>query len=181
VKKRKGLLFAIIVGLVLITDFYLFGLSIAAFGWHLRHGFYREVGGLRFRVPWFYEESDNITVNALSIYSFPSPIHRKSSSISVQFPPGSQNKPLAALTDQQAQRIGLSYLGERSARLAIRAGKCIEYAEQVISKPPAGLPEHLQPTRITCQFGDVDATFDGTRNAVPEFYGFLESAGEVKR
>ncbi|HWF06541.1 MAG TPA: hypothetical protein VHA06_22820 [Candidatus Angelobacter sp.] len=179
-KKRKGLLFAIVFGLVLITDFYLFGLSIAAFGWHLRHGFHREVYGFMFKVPLFYEESDHRTVNAISIYSFPSPIHRESSSISVQFPPGSAKKPLVALTEQQAQRIGLGFLGERSARLAGRTGKCIEYAQQE-TRTQSAILAHLQPMRITCQFGDVDATFDGTRNAVPEFYEFLESAGEVKR
>jgi hypothetical protein len=179
VKKWKGLLFAGILALILITDFYLFGLSIFAFGWHVRHGFHREINGFRFKVPLFYQEGDNITMNTLSIYSYPSPIRRKFSTINVDFPPWSSNQPLLA-SDEDARRIGLGLLGQHSARLASRTGKCIEYSQKGLATISPN-PADLRLIWITCKFGDVNATFDGTPSAVPEFYGFLESADEVKR
>jgi hypothetical protein len=180
VKKRKGLLFASILAAIVATDFYLFGLNIFAFGWHMRHGFHRETGGFRFKVPLFYQESDSVTMNQFSIDSFPSPIRSKSSSISMEFPPWSSNKPVLPLPDELAPSAGLGLLGQHSARLASRSGKCIEYMQQG-GLTLSAIRAELQPVWITCQFGDVSATFDGTRNAVPEFYEFLESAREVKR
>jgi hypothetical protein len=179
VRKRKQWFFVGILALILVTDFYIFGLSIITFIWHVRHGFHREINGFRFRVPLFYQEGDNITMNTLSIYSFPSPIHRKSSSISVDFPPWSSNQPLVA-SDEDVRRNGLGLVGQRSARLGNRTGKCIEYSQQGIATMSPN-PADLRLIRIICKFGDVEATFDGTRNAVPEFYGCLESADEVKR
>jgi len=180
VRKRKGLLFAVILAQVLLTDFYLFGLSLVAFGWHMRHGFHREVHGFRFNVPLFYDEGDDVKANSFSIYSYASPLRKKSSGISIDFPPWSSNKTLMPMSEDIAQPIGLGLLGHRSARFANRTGRCIEYLHQGILALSPGRTE-MEPTWITCQFGDVSANFDRTRNAVPEFYQFLESAQEVKR
>ena len=179
-KKRRGLLFAGILALVLVTDFYLFGLSIVAFGWHMRHGFHQEIHGFRFYVPLFYQESDRVKANSFFIYSYSCPLRRKSSAISIDFPPWSSDKVLTPMSKDNAQRMGLSLFDHRSARFANRTGMCIEYLQQGIPGLSPGRSE-MEPMWITCQFGDVSAQFDGTHNAVPEFYQFLESAQEVKR
>jgi len=166
--------------LVLLTDFYLFGLSIVAFGWHMRHGFHQEVHGFRFNVPLFYEEGDGVKANSFSIYSYACPLRKKSSSISIDFPPWSSDRTLTPMSRDNAQRMGLGLLGQRSARFANRTGKCIEYLQQGIPALSLGHSE-MELMWITCQFGDVGAHFNGTRNAVPEFYQFLESAQEVQR
>jgi hypothetical protein len=180
VRKRKGLLFAVVLALVLLTDYYLVGLSIVAFGWHMRHGFHREVHGFRFNVPLFYEEGDGVKANSFSIYSYACPFRKKSSGINIDFPPWSSDKTLTPMSKDYAQRMGLGLLGQRSARFANRTGRCIEYLQQGVPTLSLGRT-NMEPTWITCQFGDVSANFDGTHNAVPEFYQFLESAQEVKR
>jgi hypothetical protein len=119
-------------------------------------------------------------MNTFSIDSFGSPIRRKSSSISIDFPPWSSNKPVLPLPDELAPSAGLGFLRQHSVQFGSRTGRCIEYVQQG-DLTLSAIRADLQPVWITCQFGDVSATFDGTRNAVPEFYEFLESAREVKR
>ncbi len=177
------MLMVVVVGAIGITDLYLFQGSLFVFAWHVRYGFHREYHGLMFRVPLFYEENAGSVLNQFSIMSLPSPVHRSSSSITVEFPPWSsavscQPGP-CRYSEDDAARLGLTFLGERVAKLGSRSGNCIEYAANGVTLSPR--QPALQAVWIQCRLGkDLDVTFDGTRNAVPEFYAFLESASEVK-
>ena len=179
--RKRPLLFVAVASAILLVDLSLFQANIFAFWWHAKHGFHREVHGVRFRVPLFYEQSDSSVMNEFSIYSLRTPIHTKSSSITVEFPPWDATGPSGLLSMDDASRIGLVPLREQGARFGDRTGSCAEYLRQkLVLNGPSG-PKDLDPLYISCQFGEyVTTTFDGTRNAIPEFYAFMEAAQEVK-
>jgi hypothetical protein len=184
VKRGRSTLVVMVMAAIVTADLYLFQGNILAFAWHARNGFHREFNGVRFRVPLFYEENAGSVMNQFSILSLPSPAHRSSSSITVEFPPWSSSNPCknspCIYSADVAQRLGLTRLGERTARLGNRSGNCIEYQYDALTLGPR--PSNSQILWITCRLGkDLDVSFDGTRNAVPEFYAFLESASEVKQ
>jgi hypothetical protein len=181
VKNKGPLLFVLIAAAIVLVDLSLFQVNISAFWWHVRHGFHREVHGVRFRIPLFYEESASSVMNEFSICTFRTPIHTKSSLITVAFPPWVARGPSGLLSTDDASRIGLAPLRERRARFGDRTGSCAEYLQQRLVLNGASGPKDLDFLYIRCQFGeDLTATFDGTRNAIPEFYAFMEAAEEVK-
>jgi len=179
VKKRKGLLFIVIFTLIVLVDLQLFGMSLLAFAWHVRHGFHREVHGIKFRVPLFYQESEDSTLNQFSIHAFPSDMHREDSAITVSFPPWTSEMALDPLSKEDAERMGLVLIAQRHAKLGNRSGSCAEYLQDDLDL--GGRLSGLGPTEIECRFHNVEVRFTGSRNAVPEFYSFIESAKEVNR
>jgi len=180
VKNRRLILNVLVASSVVMAMLFLFQTNIFAFAWHLRHGFYREFNGIRFAVPLFYQEAQGSTLNEFSIIANPSPIHKKHAFITVSFPPWTTDRPLRPMSPEDAGRIGMTLAGERDDRFGNRAGKCVEYTQNRMALDGQERPSGLQPIWITCRFGEVDVDFDGSRNAVPEFYFLMESANEVK-
>jgi hypothetical protein len=176
--KRRGLLSAAVFGLIVITDIGLFGMNVFAFAWHVRHGFHREVNGTRFWVPLFYQERESPASNQFSINSYSSPVRREYSSITVEFPPWSSGKTISPMPREDAERMGLTQVARRSAKLGRRSGICIEYAQD--GPALSGPSLELLPRYIECRLGsELQVSFEGSRNAVPELYAFMESATEV--
>ena len=177
-KSKSVFLGVAFASLIAAAVLYLFQGNISAFSWHIRHGFHREVNGMRFVVPLFYEESDRPVANQFSISSIPSPIHKGYSSITVEFLPSSWKIPASLFTKDDAPTLGLTYLGARGAKIGSRSGNCIEYLQNQPVLSPNG--HHSERMGITCRFGEqLVVQFDGLRRTAPEFYSFMEDASEV--
>jgi len=180
VKKRKGWLVAIIFAAVVATDFYLFGASLFAFAWHVRHGFHKEAEGINFRVPLVCEEVDTILLNEVNFECGPSRIRRRDAWMTFNFRVESSDRPLVPIKEEFLRKIGEHYAGRRNTTLAGRAGFCLEYESEVDGMDPQNVFAHQE--RIDCSFGrDLHASFLGTANAANEFYEFMQTAQPVKR
>lgn len=159
---------------------WLFGANIFALAWHASHGFHREMNGVRFHVPLLYQENDGSAYNQFSFYTWPSAFHHKDGSITVDFQKQPSKKPFQPLDERSQQALGMSLRGQRPAKLANQSGNCFEYRIDELTLIPAR--HGSERVRIECRFADdVLASFNGSSNAVPEFYSFLNEAELVKQ
>jgi len=158
---------------------WLFGMSIFAFGWHLRHGFYHTANGLKFRVPLFYQETRTAETNQFSIQTFRSAISRKDASITVKFSSDLSDRSTEPPSYEEAKSIGMTLLERRTIEMSRRRGDCVVYGKNdlTLNRNPG-----FSRLWITCRFGkNMETEFEGSAGAVPDFYSFLQTAKEVKQ
>lgn len=178
-KKGRLAQFAILFSAIAFVDLYLFGMSCFAFAWHVRHGFHREMNGIKFSVPLFYQEERALDDNQLALVTYRSPIHSEHASITVDFLTKTSRQASLPIAGEDAESLGLVLKGQRNATLGSRAGTCLESVQSQLVLPGYSAPTLMY---IECRFGDeLDVRFDGSQSAVPEFYSFIESAREVSR
>jgi len=177
--KRTSAAIIFVAAVILTTDYYLFQSNLLALAWHARHGFHVQFQGFEFRVPLFFERGQEEAFDELTLYSYRSPIHGRNAWVTVGFQPARPAAVLAPLSPDDAQRLGVSLIGQRRVRLADRQGNCIEYQRDELVLRDRG-PSNGDLVWITCQFDNITANFDGTRNAAPEFYTILESARRIQ-
>jgi hypothetical protein len=178
VKKSRVPLIAILFSLILLAGLYLFGMNWFAFAWHVRHGFHREVAGIRFSVPLFYQE-ESASPNRLSITEYRSPVRSPHAFITVDRLPSPPKPALVPLAKEEAETLGLIPMGQRNAILASQAGTCMEYSQDQLVLAGYSIRTLMY---IECRFGnDLDVRFDGSQDSAPEFYSFIESARKADR
>jgi hypothetical protein len=175
---------AVLATVILLADLYLFGEYVRILSWHAWHGNRVEMNGLRFRVPLLYAEDHGDRMNVLSIDRFPSRFSSKLALIRIEFYrqiPVIPDAPQAAAVLQQ---FGVKKSGRHKLRLADREGTCIDYIPVPTSAKdgaPAGLRVPAGFYSIHCTFGeDLGANFDGTEDAIADFYAIIQSAETVK-
>ena len=176
-KKRKGLLFAVIAAAIVIADATLFDAQLFSTIWEARTGFHRDVHGIRFHVPLFYvsasDAQDSYTFSTLA-----SPTRRKWAVISVSFPREASQVTWRPLSPEMLQRIGDRLAGQRAVTLAGKAGNCFEYAK--VSTDQA--PELSRTMQVECYFpSDVRTSFLGSSNTVEDFYTFMNRAEAMSK
>jgi hypothetical protein len=166
--------------LLLPVFLWLFGADIFAVAWHATHGFHREMNGIRFYVPLLYKEDDGSVYNEFSFYTYRSTLFRKDGSITIGFQkqkPESSFQPM----DQNSQHaLGMYFQEQRSIRLANQSGTCFEYGIDFLRL--GAVRPGPQRVWIECRFTDaLRASFNGSSNAVPDFYKFLNESEPVKQ
>jgi hypothetical protein len=132
---------------------------------------YREINGIRFRVPRGYKTRDS---RFHGVFVFDRQEDHASALIHVYFEHRASAEPGSDLTQEQIKSFGIRQTGTRKATLAGNEGACIEYsvtASYAISLAQA-----------ECSFGtDLHTSFFGTPSKITDFYAFMKAAQPVQR
>jgi hypothetical protein len=153
----------------MIADLFLFGQQIFAVFLELPHGFHHDIHGIRFHVPMFYIYSaDGPSYDEYGFMTSPSPTRHKNGSIFVDFKKQQGHDEL--LSTEMLKKFGLHRVGQRTVKLAGRAGNCFEYATET------GF------VNIHCVFGtELGIRFFGSSNEVDDLYAFMNKAESLPR
>lgn len=166
--------------LLVVVAVWLLGANVFAFTWHGAHGFHREINGVRFYVPLLYREDDGSVYNEFSFYTYRSALFKKDGSITVSFQKQERGTPFGPMDPKSQQTLGVFLWRQRAVAFAEQPGNCFEYGINAVTLQPASAgPDRVW---IECRFArDVRASFDGSANAIPDFYGFLGAAELLKQ
>jgi len=166
---------------ILLADLFLFGQYLPPLVWHVRHGNFVAMHGVRFSVPLLYEEDEDRRVNRLLIITRQTRFRRKIGAITIEFrkrAPFPQDTPQVREFEERVE--GVRRAVTRKLLLAGREGECVEYVP-INRDQGNGVMLSLDWYTIDCRFGDdMGASFSGTQNAAQDFYAVLQSAGAVK-
>jgi hypothetical protein len=148
--------------------------------WHAQHGFHAEVNGIRLRVPLAYEVLESPGLPTIMMIRQSAHLWHGGGMIDINF-----HKPPSPEAIQLMESMGVgrkAIIGEQTATLAGRPGKCVEGIPQ-FGNP--GLDEAIRKSNvleIDCWFGgEVEVTFQGTPNLKDEFYAVVRDAEPVQR
>lgn len=179
-KSKRVILIVALAGAIVVADVYLFAGYIPALVWHVRHGNHVEMNGLRFRVPFLYEEDHDSRMNELSLSTLGGHFSRKFGSVTIDFHRQAPVEPDSAETVARLARVGLRKSAGPRLSLAGREGVCFTYVAIATGEDVPVLAQFMAGN-ISCTFGnDLGAKFHGTPNAVPDFYAIIASAENVK-
>jgi hypothetical protein len=142
--------------------------------WHLRHGFHAELQGLRFRVPFLYYEDHGVNMLQLSFNTMPGRLNKKYAFVTVDFHKQPPTPPeTAELKETRLKKFGMQQERVQQVRMAGREGICTDFAPALL--------DSIGQYVIDCSFGeDLHVHFNGTQNAIPDFYTIVASAESVK-
>jgi hypothetical protein len=174
----KVILCVVVALLVLACSADYFLAESIAIAWHLRHGFDAEMRGLRFRVPLLYDENHGSNMLQLSIDTFPGHLNKKIAFITVDFHRQTPSKLDSSDREARLARFGLKQSAVHPLRMAGREGTCIDLVP-IPGAENASLPARVYSGLyiIDCSFGeDLQIHFDGSPNALPDFYELVRSA-----
>jgi hypothetical protein len=180
VKSKRALLRVGLAITIVLADWYLFAGYIPAVVWHARHGNHVDMNGLRFRVPLLYEEDHSGRMNELSISTLGGPYKRKFGFITIDFHRQAPAEPDSQEGVARLASVGLRKSASVRLRLAGREGTCFTYVA-ITTGEDAPAPAQIMAGNISCTFGnDLGVSFNGTPNAVPDFYAIIASAENIK-
>jgi len=176
VKKRLKIYGLILVGLVAASILIQYDFAeLSAIGWHFRHGFHAEVGGIRLKVPLPYEADDTAGLPSLMISKSPGRLSGPGGLIMVDYqklPTQEQRDAAEALLQKKGFQSGITEarVGERAVSLAGRQGTCTEYNVTMAKL-------RIDSYEIDCQFsGNVSAMLMGSPRLKNDFYDIIQSA-----
>jgi hypothetical protein len=180
VRSKRTILVIALISVIGLTDLYVFGRYIPALMWHVRNGNHVEMNGIKFWVPLAYSEDHRDTMNQLSIDTFGGPFSHKTAFIAIDFHRQAPALPDSPEMTTHLERFGLRKSSGPKLTLAGREGDCFRYVAigggegtQAAAKIMAG--------SIHCKFGDdLSVSFNGTQNAVSDFYLIVASAENVR-
>lgn len=156
-----------------------FSTELSAAFWHLRHGFYTEVGGVRLRVPLAYEASDSDGLATLSMTRMAGNLWHGSGEISIDFHKQPSPEAVRMLEFRGVPRK--TKIGEQTASFAGRAGNCVESIPQTGNDLLQNLMREHDFREIDCWFGgNVEVSLRGTANLKDDFYSIIRTAAPTQ-
>lgn len=179
-KKRVVIYGTLIVVLALAwvaTHYYQTELSAVA--WHVRHGTHAEVNGIRLPVLIAYKVSESPGLPTLMMIKQSARFWHGGGMIDIDF-----HKPPSPGAIQLMESMGVgrkAIIGEQTATLAGRPGKCVEGIPQTGDARLQRLIRQRDLVEIDCWFaGNVEVTFRGSANLRNEFYSVIRGATPVQ-
>ena len=131
---------------------------------------YREVNGIRLRVPPGYKSRNG---RYPGVFVFNQQKDNASALIHVYFEHRASSEPGSDLTQEQIKSFGIRQTGNRKATFAGHDGGCVEYSVAF---------SDVRAAQAECSFGtDLHTSFFGTPNKINDFYAFMQAAQPVKR
>jgi len=173
--KRAAWVTAVIC-VVAFIDLFLFGIYIPPLVWHVQHGNYVELQGVRYRLPLLYLARRPVRDQLLIATTSPR-FRRKFAEIAL----GWHTSRMAEPEEEQFMRtLGLRKASSRGLTTASRQGTCLEYlpADQEANEKKSA---PRTTSIVQCTFaGGLNAQLIGTQNTIPDFYAILESGEAVQ-
>jgi hypothetical protein len=132
---------------------------------------YREINGIRFRVPPAYKYRNS---RYPGVFVFDRQEENASALIQVYFEHRASAEPGSDLTQEQIKSFGIQQTGTRKTMLAGHDGSCIDYSVTMGSMRSLAQAE--------CSFGtDLHTSFVGSPSKIKDFYKFMEAAQLLQR
>jgi len=130
---------------------------------------YREINGIRFRVPPGYKTRNS---RFPGVFVFIQQGQNASALIQVYFEHRASAEPGSDLTQEQIKSFGIRQTEKRKATLAGHDGACIEYL----------VFGSTSPAQAECSFGtELHTSFFGTPSKIEDFYTFMRAAQPLQR